>query len=186
MSAQSPTGASLQSHFFRDVLADLKGNLAAAKRPTNFKNVIWALFSADIFIILLTFRLRTLVRKYHIPFLNRLLRGLQLALYGIELGNEIELGHGVTFVHSAGVVVGGCSKVGAYCIFMGSNTIGTALGNGEPIIGCGVEIGCGARVLGPITVGDHAKIGANAVVLHDVPAGATVVGIPAKAIGKKN
>jgi serine O-acetyltransferase len=69
---------------------------------------------------------------------------------------------------------------------MGSNTIGTAIGNGEPTIGCGVDIGCGARVLGPITVGDYAKIGANAVVLHDVPPGATVVGIPAKVIGKKN
>lgn len=54
--------------------------------------------------------------------------------------------------------------------------------NRAPIIGCDVLVGCGAKLIGPITVGDGARIGANAVVLGDVPAGATVVGVPAKVV----
>jgi serine O-acetyltransferase len=65
---------------------------------------------------------------------------------------------------------------------MGNNTIGTAKDNGCPIIEDDVTVGCGARVLGPIRVGRGATIGANAVVLHDVPPGATVVGAPARVV----
>lgn len=54
--------------------------------------------------------------------------------------------------------------------------------NRAPIIGCDVLVGCGAKLIGPITVGDGARIGANAVVLDDVPAGATVAGVPAKVV----
>lgn len=63
---------------------------------------------------------------------------------------------------------------------MGNNTIGTAKDNGCPVIEEDVVIGCGARVLGPIRIGRGAVIGANAVVLTDVPAGAIATGIPAK------
>jgi serine O-acetyltransferase len=64
--------------------------------------------------------------------------------------------------------------------FMGNNTIGTAKDNGCPVIEDDVVIGCGARVLGPIRIGRGAFIGANSVVLNDVPPGAVVSGIPAK------
>ena len=63
---------------------------------------------------------------------------------------------------------------------MGSNTLGTAKENGYPIVEDDVVVGCGARILGPIRVGKGATIGANAVVIHDVPPGATVTGIPAR------
>jgi serine O-acetyltransferase len=63
---------------------------------------------------------------------------------------------------------------------MGNNTIGAARDDGSPTIGNDVEIGCGARILGPVRIGHGAVIGANAVVLHDVPDGATAVGVPAR------
>jgi serine acetyltransferase len=115
-----------------------------------------------------------------VPGANHLLRLATTVLYGIEIGSEIELGAGVNFAHTLGTVIGGTSKVGARVKFMGNNTVGTAKDNGCPVIEDDVVVGCGARVLGPIRVGKGAFIGANAVVLHDVPPGAIVTGIPAR------
>ena len=83
-------------------------------------------------------------------------------------------------MHPVGIVVGGAARVGARVRFMGSNTVGTARGDGHPTIGDDVVLGCGARVLGPVRVGARAVIGANAVVLSDVPEDAVAVGVPAR------
>ena len=136
--------------------------------------------SQDGYKVLLTTRLRESARRWHVPGVNHVLRLTTTIIYGIEIGNEIELGDGVNFAHTLGTVIGGTSKVGARVKFMGNNTVGTAKDNGCPIIEDDVVVGCGARILGPIRIGKGAFIGANAVVLSDVPAGAIVSGIPAK------
>jgi len=136
--------------------------------------------SQDGYKVLFTTRLRESARKWHVPGVNHMLRLATTIVYGIEIGNEIELGDGVNFAHTLGTVIGGTSKVGARVKFMGNNTVGTAKDNGCPVIEDDVVVGCGARILGPIRIGKGAFIGANAVVLSDVPAGAVVSGIPAK------
>jgi serine acetyltransferase len=136
--------------------------------------------SQDGYKVLLTTRLRESARRWHVPGANHALRLVTTVLYGIEIGSEIELGDGVNFAHTLGTVIGGTSKVGARVKFMGNNTVGTAKDNGCPVIEDDVTVGCGARVLGPIRIGKGAFIGANAVVLSDVPAGAVVSGIPAR------
>ncbi len=73
------------------------------------------------------------------------------------------------------------AQIGPNCLLFQQVTIGSAH-VGVPRIGGHVDIGAGAKVIGPIHVGDHACIGANAVVVKDVPAGATVVGIPARVV----
>jgi serine O-acetyltransferase len=136
----------------------------------------------DTFLILALWRTRCAARRLRIPLVNHILRRAQTLVFGIELGNDIELGPGVFFVHPVGIVVGGTARVGARVVFMGSNTVGTAKDNGCPVIEDDVIVGAGARVLGPVRVGARAVIGANAVVLTDVPADRVVVGIPARVV----
>ena len=150
----------------------------ATPRPSE---VVRAALSQDGYKVLLISRVRESARRWHVPGVNHALRLVTSAVFGIEIGNTVELGEGVNFAHTLGTVIGGTSKVGARVKFMGNNTVGTAKDNGCPVIEDDVVVGCGARVLGPIRVGRGAFIGANAVVLSDVPAGAVVSGIPARA-----
>jgi len=150
-----------------------------AAHPT-LKEAARAAVTQDGYKVLASVRLREAARRWHIPGVNHALRLTSTVIYGIEIGNDVELGEGVNFAHTLGTVIGGTSKVGARVKFMGNNTIGTAKENGCPVLENDVIVGCGARVLGPIRVGARAVIGANAVVLDDVPPDTVVTGIPAK------
>ncbi len=166
-----------------DIWLDLKMILAYWNRPLSLRNILWAFLACDGFIILVMFRTRQWFRRHHIPFVNRFIRLLETALFSIELGNDIELGHGVFFMHSVGTVVGGDAKIGDACIFLGNNTIGANTEPGCPRIGARTVIGAGARVLGRIEIGADCVLGANAVIVHDIPAGKVAVGIPARVTG---
>ncbi|MBN9164557.1 MAG: hypothetical protein BGO98_19990 [Myxococcales bacterium 68-20] len=155
------------------------------KRPS-MKEAVRAALTQDGYKVLLMSRIRESARRWHVPGVNHALRLVTTVLYSIEIGNDIELGEGINFTHTLGTVIGGTSKVGARVKFMGNNTIGTAKDNGCPVIEDDVVIGCGARVLGPIRIGRGAFIGANAVVLTDVPPGAIATGIPAKIHERRN
>jgi serine acetyltransferase len=133
----------------------------------------------DGYVVLAMSRVRELARRWRVPGVNRTLRLVQMTLYGIEIGKDVELGEGVVFVHTLGTVIGGDARIGDRVRIMGNVTIGTAKDNGYPHIGNDVDVGAGARILGPIQVGDGAIIGANAVVLTDVPAGGLAIGVPA-------
>lgn len=128
---------------------------------------------------LLLSRLRQAAQRWHLPVVSSALRRVQTALFGIEIARGARLGEGVIFLHTVGVVIGGDSQVGDRVVFLGSNTLGSVDYRGYPRIGNDVIVGAGARILGPVTIGDGAQIGANAVVLTDVPPGAVAVGIPA-------
>ncbi|MFO0742999.1 MAG: serine O-acetyltransferase EpsC [Labilithrix sp.] len=154
-------------------------------RPT-VKDAIRAALTQDGYKVLFMSRVRESARRWHVPGVNHTLRLVTTVLYSIEIGNDIELGDGINFTHTLGTVIGGTSKVGNRVKFMGNNTIGTAKDNGCPVIEDDVVIGCGARVLGPVRIGKGAFIGANAVVLTDVPPGAIATGIPAKIHEKRS
>ncbi|WP_292388987.1 serine O-acetyltransferase [Methanosarcina sp. UBA5] len=119
----------------------------------------------------------------HFYFLARLLSHISRMLTGIEIHPGAKLGRRVFIDHGSGVVIGETAEVGDdVLIYMGVVLGGTALEKTKrhPTIENDVVIGSGASVLGPITVGRGAKIGAGSVVIRPVPAGATVVGVPAK------
>ena len=152
----------------------------AAKFEDSPRGLLKAILTSDGYRILLMNRVRELARKFNVPGVNTVLRSAQQAMAGIEIGKEVTLGEGVYFVHPVGVVIGGDSRIGNRVRFYGSNTIGTASDNGYPTIEDDVWIGAGARILGPIRIGARSHIGADAVVLNDVPPDSVVVGIPAK------
>ena len=121
-------------------------------------------------------------------FISRLISQLNRALTGIEIHPGATIGKGILIDHGMGVVIGETAEVGdRVTIYHGTTLGGTGKEKGKrhPTVGNDVIIGAGAKLLGPIVVGDNAKIGANAVVLKDVPEGATVVGIPGKIVSKK-
>jgi len=107
-------------------------------------------------------------------------------LTGIEIHPAVVIGRRVFIDHGMGVVIGETAEIGDDCtIYQGVTLGGTSLYRGtkrHPTLGKGVVVSAGAKVLGGFTVGDGAKIGSNAVVLKEVPAGATVVGVPGRIV----
>lgn len=107
--------------------------------------------------------------------------------YGIEFPYSIQVGRRLVIEHQSAIVIHGNTVFGDDCIIRQGVTIGNrhaAHPFDAPRLGNRVNVGAGAKLLGAITVGDGANIGANSVVVKDVPAGVTVVGIPAKPIGE--
>lgn len=136
---------------------------------------------------LIAYRLSHFLYNHKRFFLARLVSQLSRFFTGIEIHPGATIGKGLFIDHGMGVVIGETAEVGDnVTIYHGVTLGGTGKNKGKrhPTIGNNVLIGTGAKVLGPITVGDNAKIGANSVVLHNVPEGATAVGIRAKNILK--
>ncbi len=122
-----------------------------------------------------------LYKKKHF-FLARLLSQISRFFTGIEIHPGATIGKGLFIDHGMGVVIGETAEIGDdVLIYHGVTLGGTGKDTGKrhPTVGNNVVIGCGAKVLGPINIGDNVKIGANSVVLKDVPDDSTTVGIPA-------
>ncbi len=101
---------------------------------------------------------------------------------GAEIPLNCQIGGGLLILHPNGIVIHPDSIIGVNCLILQQVTIGTLRKPGAPVIAGHVDIGAGAKVLGPVKIGAHVQIGANAVVLSNVPEGATVLGIPARQI----
>lgn len=132
---------------------------------------------------LISYRIAHFFYKNKFFFLARLISQLSRFFTGIEIHPGAIIGKGLFIDHGMGVVIGETAEIGNnVTIYHGVTLGGTGKDKGKrhPTVGNNVIIGCGAKVLGPITIGDGAKIGANAVVLKDVPTGVTAVGKPAR------
>jgi len=106
-------------------------------------------------------------------------------LTGVEIHPGATIGRRVFIDHGMGVVIGETAEIGDDCTLYHGVTLGGVSwnqGKRHPTLGKSVVVGAGAKILGPFTVGDGAKVGSNSVVVKAVPAGATVVGIPARVV----
>ena len=121
-----------------------------------------------------------------LKWIARLLSMLARIITGIEIHPGAKIGRRVFLDHGLGIVIGETTEIGDDCtIYQGVTLGGTSLYKGvkrHPTLGKGVVISAGAKVLGGFTVGDGARVGSNAVVLKEIPAGATAVGIPARVL----
>jgi serine O-acetyltransferase len=114
---------------------------------------------------------------------------LNVLVFGIEVSPQVQIGGGLFLPHTVGTVIG-AERIGENCTIMQGVTLGTSEPDmgftvaRRPVVGDNVLIGAGAKIIGRITLGDHAKIGANAVVLRDVPAHALAVGVPATIVDR--
>ncbi len=122
---------------------------------------------------------------HHMKFLGRWVSQIARRRTGIEIHPAAKIGRRLVIDHGMGIVIGATAEIGDDCLFYQGVTLGgtgAARGKRHPTIGNNVMIGCGAKVLGPFKVGDNARIAANSVVLNEVPANSTVVGVPGRVV----
>jgi len=157
----------------------------------SFKAFFYALFEAGLWATFL-YRVRRTLRKVKLPILNIVARIINFIIFritegllGATISTETEIGPGLYIGHTGILIIHPKVKAGKNLSIGQGVTIGQrgpGYSEAVPVIGDDVFIGTGAKVLGNIKIGNHAKIGANAVVLKDIPDHATAVGVPAKIV----
>lgn len=134
---------------------------------------------------LLAYRITHWLKARDIPILPRVISQLARWVTGVEIHPSAKIGTGFFIDHGMGVVIGETAEIGDYVtLFQGVTLGGTGKERGKrhPTLGNHVVVGAGAKILGGITIGDNVKIGANSVVLKNVAANSTVIGVPARVI----
>ncbi|MBD0282038.1 MAG: serine O-acetyltransferase [Thermoleophilaceae bacterium] len=130
---------------------------------------------------LLSHRISHALYEAGVPLAPRFLANVTKILTGIEIHPAAKIGRGLFMDHGAGIVIGETAELGDdVTMYQGVTLGGTGFARGKrhPTVGDQVMIGAGAKLLGPIRIGDRSKVGANSVVIHDVPPNSTVVGNP--------
>ena len=132
---------------------------------------------------IIAYRISHWLWKHHLYFFARLLSQLAKWLTGVEIHPAATIGRRLVIDHGTGIVIGATAEIGDDClIYQGVTLGGTGISHGKrhPTLGNNVMVGCGAKVLGAIRIGDNARVAANSVVLRDVPDNSTVVGVPGR------
>lgn len=137
------------------------------------------------------YRIARWLLKKNIPYLPALVTSHAISKTGAEIRPSAEIGPGLVIKHSVGVVIGGGVILGKCCTILQNVTLGEKYsqdvdhGHDYPVVGDNVTFGAGAVVIGALRIGHHAFVGANAVVLKDVPHNAIVAGNPARIVGNR-
>ncbi|MFZ0573204.1 MAG: serine O-acetyltransferase [Candidatus Cybelea sp.] len=169
---------------FETIRADLR---APQERDPAARGWLDVVLSYPGFHALVAHRVNHSLYRAGIPLLPRFLANIARFLTGIEIHPAARIGKGVFIDHGSGVVIGETSEIGDGCtIYQGVTLGGTSLSHGKrhPTLGRNVTVGVNASVLGAIVLGDNAKVGGGSVVVKDVPANATVVGVPARVVAQ--
>lgn len=127
------------------------------------------------------YRISHWLYRHHCLFLARWVSQHAKRTTGVEIHPAATIGRRLVIDHGTGIVIGATAEVGDDClIYQGVTLGGTGISTGKrhPTLGNNVMVGCGAKILGPIKIGDNARVAANAVVLREVPPNSTVVGVP--------
>lgn len=175
--------------FVEAVLADARTTAAYRGERFEFRSRVDAVVQvarlalvSDSFFALCCYRAKARCETHQVPLLPALLHRLAVVTGQISIGSPVVVQPGVYVPHGQ-IVVDGITEVGPGAVLSPFVTLGLVADQLQgPTIGRRARIGTGAKVIGPVVVGEGAVVGANAVVVDDVPAGATVVGVPARVI----
>ena len=129
------------------------------------------------------YRLAHMLFKKNFKLLARIVSSISRSYTGVDIHPGARLGRRLFIDHADGVVIGETTKIGTDCVLFHQVTLGgvsMSKGKRHPTLGDRVMVGAGAKVLGPIHVGSDSRIAANAVVVRDVPAGCSAIGVPAR------
>ncbi len=179
---------------FKRVARELREDLAAAQeRDPAARSVgrVEILLTYGGVQAILAHRVSHALHEARVPLVPRMLANFMKVFTGVEIHPAAQIGRGLFIDHGSGVVIGETAEVGDdVTMYQGVTLGGTGFARGKrhPTVGNEVMIGSGAKLLGPIEVGARCKIGANSVVIHDVPPNSTVVGNPGHPVridGKK-
>jgi serine O-acetyltransferase len=166
---------------FRLIASDLRAKAEWNYGRASFRTTVKALLT-DGTPAMIWYRLMQWSRRWYLVPFEMLFNRINTCFCNCIIGRGAEFGPGFVLIHSSGVVINGAVRGGANVKLEHQVTIG-AERRQSPMLGDDVFVGAGAKIIGPVTVGTGAKVGANAVVLRDVPAHSTVVGIPARVVG---
>jgi serine O-acetyltransferase len=167
---------------FRQIREDVQ---AVFERDPAARSVPEILFCYPGFHAVLVYRLAHWFWTHQLYFLGRFTSHMGRALTGIEIHPGATIGKAFFIDHGMGVVIGETSEIGDNVTLYHGVTLGGTTwrkGKRHPTIGNNVVVGAGAKVLGPVKIGDNTRIGANSVVISEIPSNSVVVGIPGKVV----
>lgn len=169
------------SSFFQNIKADIA--IYKDKKELSFKDY-FHLLNPRLYPVVLV-RVASFFYKYRLGIIAKIVSTLNFVLFGCDIARGAKIDAGLYLPHPSGVVIGEFATVGKNCIIHQGVTLGARgeeYESANPTIEDFVEIGTGAKILGKLQISQYAVIGANSVVLIDVPKFAVVVGIPAKVV----
>ncbi|OAI45262.1 acetyltransferase [Planctomycetaceae bacterium SCGC AG-212-F19] len=169
--------------FWPLLAADLRQKALWCYESDRWPALVKVLFT-DGTAAMVVYRLMQWARRWRLVPLELLFNKFNAIGNNCIIGRGAEFGPGFVLVHATGVVINGQVQGGANVFIEHQVTIG-AERRQSPILGSNVFIGAGAKIIGPVTIGNGARVGANAVVLADVPPHATAVGIPARVVRQR-
>lgn len=167
----------------RTILADLRAKALWCYESDRWPSVLKVVFT-DGTLAMILYRLMQWSRRYRLTPLEVLLNRSNSIFCNCIIGRGAEFGPEFVLIHATGIVINGSVRGGSRVFLEHQVTIG-AERRQAPVLGSNVFIGAGAKIVGAVSIGNGAKVGANAVVVDDVPAWATVVGVPARVVRRR-
>ena len=176
--------SSYNNLFFTKIKSDIS---AANERDPAARNILEILINYPGFHAIFWHRIASILWGIGLRLIARIISNILRTLTGIEIHPAARIKEGFFIDHGMGVVIGETSEIGKNVTIYQGVTLGGVSANAgkrHPTIGDNVIVGAGSKILGPLNIGSNTKIGANSVVIDDIPENSTVVGVPGKVVGK--